>query len=388
MYGPAQPFSVFSIYDPVDESWLTKLEQHFSALRSQGLLFTQHVGMLLAGDEIEEVQRQDLPDMLGRLPLALDQAGAYIEETGCMVPDYIALWRTQRARLLQRRGALATHAPSPEHPDPVASTLSIDRVQTTNPAAADLLHCCAFLHPDHIPISLFIEGGHELGPTLRKLAAHPVAVDEAVQTLRSYSLLHRDPATQTLSLHRLVQAVLLDRMGKTQYRRWFERVVKSGMCVFPDPTEIITWPTCKVYTFTVNFLLEIALLQKINNRNFALLCNRAGVYLHYRGRYAAAEPRFQYAVSALEALHGPVHTELASVLSSFADCSLEMSKYERAESFYLRALHLNEQILGIDHPDMAMVMENYVYLLHKTQRDAEAAALESRAQAIRTKRWL
>ena len=54
------------------------------------------------------------------LPLALDQVGAYIEETGCDLADYLELYRTHRKELLQRRSTLRT-----DHPEPVASTLAL-----------------------------------------------------------------------------------------------------------------------------------------------------------------------------------------------------------------------------------------------------------------------
>jgi hypothetical protein len=85
---------------------------------------------------------------LGGLPLALDQAGAYIEETQCSLADYLQFCRTQRAELLKARGGLVL-----DHPDPVATTwsLSFAQVDKRSAVAADLLRVCAFLHPDAIP---------------------------------------------------------------------------------------------------------------------------------------------------------------------------------------------------------------------------------------------
>jgi len=85
---------------------------------------------------------------LGGLPLALDQAGAYIEETHCSLADYLHLYRNQRAELLKARGGLV-----PDHPGSVATTwsLSFAQVQVRSAAAVDLLRVCAFLHPDAIP---------------------------------------------------------------------------------------------------------------------------------------------------------------------------------------------------------------------------------------------
>jgi hypothetical protein len=54
------------------------------------------------------------------LPLALDQAGAYIDETHTSLPGYLTLYRAQHARLLASRGERAF-----EHPAPVATTWSL-----------------------------------------------------------------------------------------------------------------------------------------------------------------------------------------------------------------------------------------------------------------------
>src|SRR5581483_3532591 len=45
-----------------------------------------------------------IAELLGGLPLALDQAGAYIEETACRLSDYLDYYRSRRASLLARRG--------------------------------------------------------------------------------------------------------------------------------------------------------------------------------------------------------------------------------------------------------------------------------------------
>jgi hypothetical protein len=104
---------------------------------------------------------------LGGLPLALDQAGAYIEETGCGLSGYLDLYRTRRKDLLQRRSKLRS-----EHPEPVATTwsLSFQKVEQANPAAAELLRLCAFLDPEAIPEDIIAAGAAEVGPLL-----HPVA---------------------------------------------------------------------------------------------------------------------------------------------------------------------------------------------------------------------
>src|SRR5438445_13431867 len=78
------------------------------------------------------------------LPLALVQAGTYVEETGCSLADYLRLYATHRTDLLARRSRLFL-----DYPETVATTwsLSFQQVEQANPAAAELLRFCAFLAP-------------------------------------------------------------------------------------------------------------------------------------------------------------------------------------------------------------------------------------------------
>src|SRR6266446_4022795 len=91
---------------------------------------------------------KELSEEMGGLPLALDQAGAYIEEVSCSPWDYQQLYQIRRMELLKERGGVA-----PDYPESVATTwsLAFQKVEQSNPAASDLLRLCAFLHPDAIP---------------------------------------------------------------------------------------------------------------------------------------------------------------------------------------------------------------------------------------------
>ena len=81
--------------------------------------------------ETDRTQAMTISELLGGLPLALDQAGAYIEETATSLSDYIILYSVQRTALLRERGDFAI-----DHPESVATTwsLSFEKLSTTNPA--------------------------------------------------------------------------------------------------------------------------------------------------------------------------------------------------------------------------------------------------------------
>jgi hypothetical protein len=79
-------------------------EGAFFLLRRAGLLGpSEDYAHASAADR---VQARAVSLMLGGLPLALDQAGAYMEETGCGLSGYVTLYQAQRSRLLKERGRL------------------------------------------------------------------------------------------------------------------------------------------------------------------------------------------------------------------------------------------------------------------------------------------
>src|SRR5581483_902279 len=178
---------------------------------------------------------------LGGLPLALDQAGAYLEVTGTAPADYWHLYQQYRADLLHQRGGLVS-----DHPAPVATTwsLSFQRIEEKNPATAELLRLCAFLSPDAIAEEILTAGASVLGSVLALVAADTFLLNQAIEALRAYSLVRRDPQRKMLSVHRLVQAVLQDGMDTAERRRWAERAVLAVNAAFPV-SKHHAWPQCE-----------------------------------------------------------------------------------------------------------------------------------------------
>ena len=104
-------------------------------------------------------QAENLANILDGLPLALDQAAAYIEEKPTTIARYTELYRFMGAKLRARRGDLLV-----DHPESVTVTFSLafEKVAGDSAAAADLLRYCAFLDADAIPEEIFSEGASEL----------------------------------------------------------------------------------------------------------------------------------------------------------------------------------------------------------------------------------
>jgi len=320
-----------------------------------------------------------ITQQLGGLPLALDQAGAYIAETGCRLSGYLALFKREQQALLQRRGTVLS-----DHPQSVATTfaLAFEQVYQKNPAARDLLNVCAFLVPDAIPLEVFTEGASYLGTTLETLPVNALQFDQALEVLKAYSLVQRDGENCTLSLHRLVQAVLQNTLEEAEKHMWAERTLLAINAAFPH-TEHGNWSKCE--HLLPQALAAAQLIEKyhIINEEAGRLVYETAIYLRDRAHYAEAEPFFQRALTIFEQQLGTEHPITARSLNGLASLYWSQGKYREAELIFQRALTTLEQRLGTEHPITATCLNNLALLYYRWGRYHEAEHLFQRALAIR-----
>ena len=121
----------------------------------------------------------------------------------------------------------------------------------------------------------------------------------------------------------------------------------------------------------------------------------AATAAYKQGRYADAEKSLQAAL--VEAEHGGKGDlrltmtltrlgDLAATLNNLALHYRKQGRYGEAGSLYKRSLAIWKRVLGPEHPHVATSLEKYASLLREAGRSAEAASLEVRAKAIRTRR--
>lgn len=321
----------------------------------------------------------ELVALLEGLPLALDQAGAYIEDTGCSVEEYLQRCHDQRKYILAQRGS---HGGT--HPASVATTLrlSVEQVEHEHSAAADLLRVCSFLHPDAIPEKLLLAGASHLGSDLGSVVADPCDFDLVMATLRNASLLTRYPETRTLSMHRLVQAVLQDQMEPGEARLWCKRVIRLVNAAFPEPGyDNLMWcEQCLAHASAC-----VSLIEQVEGGlpEVSELLAKAGNYLMWRGRLSEAEPLLKQAVELGERQYGPDHPLLLFCLTKQAELFWSQGKYDHTELLLQRILALAERYQGADHPKTAGIFNALGILYWKQGKYELAESLYQRALCIR-----
>lgn len=303
-------------------------------------------------------QAAEIVSALDGLPLALDQAGAYIEETRCGLPQYLSLCHTRRKELLLRRGRFPV-----DHPDPVATTwsLSFQRLEQESIAATDLLHLFAVLASEAIPEEIITLGGAELGPALATVATDPLQVDMLIELLLRYSLIRRTPEMQSLSIHRLVQAVLKDGMSREAQRLWAERAIRAMHLIFSN-VELQTWERCQFFLphvqLSTTYIKEYALAFP----EAAYLFHYAASYLVAHARYPQAEPLLLAALAICRQILPPHHLDTADTLNDLGELYLNSGRYQEAEHWLQEALLIRRQGLGNEHLAVAQTLYNLASL--------------------------
>ncbi len=311
-----------------------------------------------------------LADALGDLPLALEQAGAYIEETGITLSDYLSRFQEEQVEVLKRG------KPS-SYPATVATTweLSFKRVQAESDAGADLLRLCAFLAPDNIPKSLLAEGAELLPEPLAYVVTKPLEFDDAVAAPKRYSLLTF--ADNLLSIHRLVQAVTRNRLSDEGQRIWAEAALRLVDGSFPDSNYVRAWPSCSAILPHALAAAKCAEYLRVAPNTTGRLLNMAGIYLRRRGDLDGAKSVYEKALSILNEayLKGSTHPDVAMTLGNLGTVLVDKGDLDGAKAAYEQSLAIFKEVYGPDstHPDVAKTLVGIGNVLHGDPDGAESA---------------
>lgn len=377
------------------------------------------------GNPREDKAIADLAKELGYLPLALEQAAAYIFANQARFSDYIKSYRS-------RRLAVLTAPVAGEYPDSVTTTWALNFREVAHaPQAADLLRLSAFFFPDAIPLELIVHGAPELGPSLSAALADvlqdPLTLDEALEPLYRYSLVRRDVSARTYSIHPIVQAVLLDSMPVEEQQTWAERAVRAVNKAFPEP-EYAHWPACERLLPQAQVCADLISKWNFEFPEAGTLLQDAGTYLRKRarlleaikmqqqllafqekkigadhpkiteiivnlaklfrhqGRYAEAESLLHRALTTAENSINLEDIKVSEILVPFSALYHNMGKIPEAEKLARRALEIQEKILGSEHPDLAKCLTNLAGILISRQEFHEAQNLIERSLALEEKK--
>ncbi|HSK77569.1 MAG TPA: FxSxx-COOH system tetratricopeptide repeat protein, partial [Thermoanaerobaculia bacterium] len=291
----------------------------------------------------------ELAAELGYLPLALEQAAAYIETVGGSFSEYLARYRRQGVVLLTKG------RPSTNYPNTVATTwsLSVDAVRAASPASAELLTAVAFLVPDSIPIEIFTRGGTELGGLLASCLSgaveEPLIFWELLEPLERYSLTERLP-DNAFKVHRLAQHVINHSLDDESRRGWAARVIRALSTAYPA-VEPKTWSLCERLQPHAIRAADLVTDFMIFEASSGRLLAQAGYYAHSRGDLARARRLEEKTLEIQEHVLGAEHPDTLTSRNNLAETLRALGDLTGARGIQEQTLEIQERVLGPEHPD-------------------------------------
>ena len=302
-----------------------------------------------AAGPAEEAAAVELAAELGGLPLALEQAGAYMQASGRGIGEYLGLFRARRAELLGKG--------DPAGYDKRVTTtwsLAFTVLGQAGPAAGllRLVACCA---AEDIPLDLLLRPGLAaedfdavVAPLLVPLLEDDLARDEAVAGLRRFSLVSA-PRGGLVSVHRLVQAITLDQLPPDKaeaWRRAAAMVIEAALR--GDPEDPGCWPVFAALLPHAQAALDPA--------SYGM--SRLARYLGASGSYAAALAVQRQVVRTREKTLGAEHPHTLTARDSLAYYAGEAGDAAGARDQYAALLPVRERISGAEYPGMLTARGN------------------------------
>ncbi|MFD9034759.1 FxSxx-COOH system tetratricopeptide repeat protein [Streptomyces sp. NPDC059567] len=280
---------------------------------------------------------------LGHLPLAIDQAAAYLAQNPLVTPNgYLQLLIQHPATMYSHGGATTPN----ERTIAQVWNITLDRITHLQALAADLLRVLAWYAPENIPVTLFDCGQDD-----------PAARQTALGLLTAYNMVTVDTATGTLAVHRLVQALARTPDANDPHRapghiaQAREQATANLRAAVPGVwSDLATWPAWRTLIPHIDAFTGHA-APDTDTDTIALILGVAGRFLSDQGQPARAIRYHQRALSAFERLEGEHSSSVQASRHALAVAYETAGDLDTAISLYEQNLRDSERVLGTDHPD-------------------------------------
>ncbi|HEX3512662.1 MAG TPA: FxSxx-COOH system tetratricopeptide repeat protein [Trebonia sp.] len=286
-------------------------------------------------------------EALGDLPLAIQQAGAWLAATGLGAAEYVAQLHEQFA------ATMALSQPA-DYPASVPTTyrLLFDRLRQQSPAAARLLELCAYFGPD--PISLTLLTGDAMIKSLiphdKRLRAARTVLGLLITDITRFSLARVDRGSNSIQVHRLVQAAIRDQMTAESYRtatmHEVHMVLAGARPGQGDTDDPANWER---YSLIWPHLGPSEAWNCDEDETRQLLIDRVR-YLWKRGDFETALAVAHRLEEQWRDKIGPDDEQFLSLRFHIANVLRSQGSFQAAYEVDSEIFRLQQEVLGADHP--------------------------------------
>ncbi|MFD6397614.1 tetratricopeptide repeat protein [Nocardia sp. NPDC060249] len=327
----------------------------------------------------------ELCAVLGYLPLAIEQAGAYLgQDRFITIRGYMKKLTDQPGPTLDRAAAGA----DPQRTIARIWRVTLDRITDTDSTAVELLRVLAWYAPDRIPITLC----HNTDTDNTGHSGDETDISAALAVLAAYNMVIPDPGSESLSIHRLVQTVARTPDPADPHRNpeaiehAHHQAVETLHTGLPDYLDPAAWPTWRTLLPHVDALTSHTTAGRDSvTATLAEIRNHTGLFLDGQGLYANALAHLQTALTDNQRVLGADHLDTLSTRNNLAATYWSAGRTAEAIPLFERTLADRARVLGADHPDTLQSRNNLAATYESAGRFAETIPLHERTLADRAR---
>ena len=308
-----------------------------------------------------------LAEELGDLPLALDQAGALLSESGMSADEYLSELSKHVSRIMDETTSV-------DYPMSMTAAwrLSVSTLRAKQPLALELLRCCAFFGPAPIPRGIFPRGAVETGSRVSEVVSDPILLSRAIRMLGRYAMVTVDGTS--LSVHRLIQALIRDDMtpeDREAYRREAQLIMANAAPDNPDLEE--SWPIYE--ELLPHVTSDSTELYKSADPKVRDLARRTMRFLYQAGDYPSAQALTERYIEQWRDTFGPDDPDVLRAQRHLGNIQRLIGRYAESYRVTYETLAKSQKVLGEDDATTL------------TLRTAFAADLRARGSFAEARRW-
>ncbi|KIK05841.1 hypothetical protein K443DRAFT_90526 [Laccaria amethystina LaAM-08-1] len=343
---------------------------------------------------------------LFHLPLAIDQAGAYIASGATTIGDYLAKYSQHRKTLLSHseftgaskynRSVYGTWELSYKEIQKRAESDDPHRASAANSAML-LLNLFPFFHHEGITEEIFSYAAlqkdqkssnselplassmldRRLLPLNKTGAWDNFVFREGLRMLLSFSLVKKGPSDCVYAMHPLVHAWGRDRILSNERKQCCLMAYVTLSCS-------LRWNKGQPYGFRRALVTHIRAnmehsTSESNENGVSYLddaYDKFGKLLYEQGYFKEAENLQIQVLDARNRILGVEHPETINSMANLASTCREQGKYTEAEKLDMQVLDARNRILGVEHPNTINAMAKIALTYRKLGKYTEAEKLQ------------
>ena len=328
--------------------------------------------------EAHRISAKDVVEELQYLPLAIEQAASYVRNVTRDFSRYLADYRRRRSEL---HSWIAPGNRQYWHSLDTVWLVSFEFVEREMPAALRFLQLLSLLNPDNISLDFLAEGKSAFETDMQEILVDNLRFAEVLLCLERFSLVKWSRERRTLSIHRLVQAVVKDKMDDRHRMRWASVVVE--MCDIVMPKELTNDTRKLIREYQSQVVIPLVGLGEDCPPKGAEVVYRIGSFMEGEGKYVDAEKLISIGLRTVSVLREKDEARMLTFSWRLGNIKRNMGQLFEAAELHKEALAGWMRLLGKDHPNTLSSMNNLALVYWRQGLLSEAAELQKETLAGR-----